>query len=155
MWPASAAAPETAVSKACPGCTMAGPSPQEAAEGASAAGGEHNAWAWGSGSGCTEAGKAGLLPQALGSSLTFHQPWPRTVNKHRFIHSRPSRLSVVAICVSHLPVCLSPSLSIHLSMGPPICPPYIYPFSPSSFFTTSFKEETVCKQKTVKRTQAQ
>ena len=43
VWPASAAAPETAVSKACPGCTMAEPSPQEAAEGASAAGGEHNA----------------------------------------------------------------------------------------------------------------
>lgn len=50
--------------------------------------------------------------------------------------------------------CLSVPLypSVH---GPTICPPYVYPLSPSSFFITSFKEETVCKQKTVERTQAQ
>lgn len=106
------------------------------------------------GLGCMEAGKAGLLPQALGSSLTFHQPWPRTVNKHQSIHPRSPRLSAVAICVSHLPVCLSLSLSPSVH-GPTICPPYVYPFFPSSFFITSFKEETVCKQKTVERTQAQ
>ena len=32
-WPASPAAPKTAVSKACPGCMMAGPLPPETAEG--------------------------------------------------------------------------------------------------------------------------
>lgn len=52
--------------------------------------------------------------------------------------------------------CLSVPLSLYPSVhGPTICPPYVYPFSPSSFFMTSFKEEAVCKQKTVERTQAQ
>ena len=103
-------------------------------------GGEHNAWAWGSRSGCMEAGKAGPLTQVLGSSLTL--PAMAKNSQQTSIYSPASfqTLSSSYLCVSS--TCLSIPLSIHLSMGPPICPPYIYPFSPSSCFITSFKEET-------------
>lgn len=104
--------PERAVSKACPRHTMVGPLPPKTVAPPLGRSITPRRGAQGLHGNCMEAGKAGLLPQALGSSPHIPPTMARTVNKHRSIHPFSYSQQWLSASLIYLSVCPSLSLSI-------------------------------------------